>query len=317
MDLKDKRLLLELFNDSRASFTTIAEQIGVSKEVCRYNYEKMLESKVIKKIIPIIDFYRLGFNIYRLHIKLEPISNEEKLAFIEKIKKIKKLVWVDEIYGKWDLLIHLYLENNSEFDIIYNQLLNENGSIIEDKVMTIITNITYYSPNYLIEDSKRYEIEIGGEYKKQDIDESKKIIINSFFEDARVPIVNIASKLNLTLNAVKYQIKGLKEEGIIKGFIPIIDYEKYGYEHFNVKIELLKPNQKEEFIRAIKTNPNVTLLIESLGKYDIEFDCEYQKVQILLQLITEYKKKFKIKDYEITFDNHEVMIESYHKNLFI
>lgn len=311
----DLKLLLELFNDGRESFSQLGKKCLISKEVVRYKYLRLKEIKIIKKIVPIIDFFRIGLNLYRLQIKFEPIDENQKNIFIEYLKSLNKIILVDEVYGKWDLVIHFYLKNNKEFDLIYDDLIEKHGELIEEKLFTIITNISYFPPNYLLENSNREEIKIGNKYSNLIIDENQNNIILKLFEDGRQNLVNIADKLETSINNIKYHMKELQKKEILIKTIPIINSKKLGFEHFNIKLELLKPNEKKKLINQLKSNLNVVQIIESLGKYDLEFDCEFEKVHNLIELINNIRKEIKIKDYEILFDNDEILNEIYLKKL--
>ena len=69
LDKLDQKLLLELYKDARQSNAQIGKTLLCSKEVIQYRLKRLEENGIITKYIPIINFSRLGYTIYRLQIK--------------------------------------------------------------------------------------------------------------------------------------------------------------------------------------------------------------------------------------------------------
>lgn len=61
------------------------------------------------------------------------------------------------------------------------------------------------------------------------MDELDRAILQSLNEDARKSYRDIAKELHVSLSTVSHRIKKLEEEGIIRGYIPLIDAQKVGY----------------------------------------------------------------------------------------
>lgn len=73
-----------------------------------------------------------------------------------------------------------------------------------------------------------------------------KRIIKILQDDARTSITDIAKKVGLSRNAVKYRIKMLEREGYIKKYNTVIEPEKFGKKLmilFNFDVELQKLKQ--------------------------------------------------------------------------
>lgn len=65
---------------------------------------------------------------------------------------------------------------------------------------------------------------------KVDLDELDFQILRTLEEDARKSCREIAEKLRVATGTVYNRIKKLTDEGVIKGYIPVIDPVKIGYE---------------------------------------------------------------------------------------
>lgn len=307
IDNLDKKIILQLFENARQSNIQIAKNIYSSKEVVSYRIKNLIKKEIIQKIIPLIDFSKLGFSIYRLQIKLNPISEEEKKKFIKYVENIQNINWVDEIVGKWHIVILFYIKNSNEFNFIYEKLIEDFGYLIDEKEFSIISSIYYYPPNYLCE-SKRFEIVTGKFYDHIEIEDNAKLIIKELFINGRISYIDLASKLNVSISTIKYHMKYLKDKSILVGFQPILNINKLGYEHFKVVLNISNPKERILLEKELKINPNIVHITNSIGNYDFEFECEFEKVQELLNLLENIKKRIKLKEYEIIYNNEEFLI---------
>jgi DNA-binding Lrp family transcriptional regulator len=60
------------------------------------------------------------------------------------------------------------------------------------------------------------------------MDDTDRSIIGSLLEDARTSYRELARNLGLSVNTVIRRIKDMRDDGILLGFIPIIDAKKVG-----------------------------------------------------------------------------------------
>ena len=67
MDLKDKRILAELFNNSRQSFSSIGKSVSLPKGVVKFRYDKLKESKILDLCCTIINKKALGYNDVKIY----------------------------------------------------------------------------------------------------------------------------------------------------------------------------------------------------------------------------------------------------------
>ncbi|WP_293026987.1 Lrp/AsnC family transcriptional regulator [Natronococcus sp.] len=64
----------------------------------------------------------------------------------------------------------------------------------------------------------------------EELDEVDRAILYLLQEDARFnSAADIAGKVDVTANTVRNRIQRLEERGIIRGYIPLIDYEQADY----------------------------------------------------------------------------------------
>ncbi|MBI2129293.1 Lrp/AsnC family transcriptional regulator [Candidatus Woesearchaeota archaeon] len=104
----------------------------------------------------------------------------------------------------------------------------------------------------------------------KETDEIDKKIVNLLLFDADITNRDIASRCGIALGTVNNRIKRLKRTGIIKKKTIIVDYEKLGYT-IEVLIALkIKKGRFYEIVKKLAADPNVFLVMDITGDYDVE-----------------------------------------------
>jgi DNA-binding Lrp family transcriptional regulator len=102
------------------------------------------------------------------------------------------------------------------------------------------------------------------------IKESDLNLLAYLYSHNREPATRIAKALKLTREQVDYKIKKFEEEKIIKGYIPIVDYSKLGYNLITtLLIKFNKPSKISEFKQKYKSDQHRISYGELLAEYDL------------------------------------------------
>lgn len=62
------------------------------------------------------------------------------------------------------------------------------------------------------------------------MDDIDKKILRCLYENARIPLREIAERLGVSVSTVSVRIKNLEKEKVILGYIPLLDPSKLGYD---------------------------------------------------------------------------------------
>lgn len=103
---------------------------------------------------------------------------------------------------------------------------------------------------------------------KNNIDELDLKIIRELQKDARKSYREIADNLKIAEGTVYNRVSKLKSQGIIKGFIPDIDYSKLGYDLEAVIGIVVKGGHLQEVEKRLSSEPNVSAVYDVTGEYD-------------------------------------------------
>ena len=89
IDLKDKRILKELFVNARTPYSIIARKVGLSKEVVHYRIKKLMDKGLLWGFNTIYNVQKLNWEIYLIYIKLRNINNEIEQDIIKSLSRTK------------------------------------------------------------------------------------------------------------------------------------------------------------------------------------------------------------------------------------
>lgn len=88
-------------------------------------------------------------------------------------------------------------------------------------------------------------------------------------KDARKSLREIAEKLGVAEGTVYNRINKLKKLGLIKKFIPVIDYSKLGYDIIAIIGITAEGGHLVEIEEMIAEEPNVTAVYDVTGEFDV------------------------------------------------
>ena len=127
-------------------------------------------------------------------------------------------------------------------------------------------------------------------------------------KNSRIEYKELAEKIKLTANAIKYRIKNLEAVGIIKGYTASIDIRKFGYEWYNLQLKLTSNKKESELKQFLRQNSKVIYFYNYLGheNWDLDVGVIVKNSIDLREFILELREKFgdvlKIYDLYVTVE---------------
>ena len=109
LDLKDKRILKELFYNCRMSYSKIAKNVGLSKQVVLYRINRLLKLGLLRGFNTVIDLNKLGLNLFLVHVKMRYIKNEDEV--MTQLINHKNILWIIKSMGGFDLTLKICANN--------------------------------------------------------------------------------------------------------------------------------------------------------------------------------------------------------------
>jgi len=295
LDLKDRKILYELDSNARQSASQIAKKVGLSTEVVNYRIKK-LEKEVITQYQLIANLSKLGILQFKICLALQHLNSEKQDKIISELKKNKAVKWIVSSKGNWDLILSLETDSIEKIDSLKNEILAKFSNYVNRKSISILVEASTFNRDYLIDDKQstgreRIIMKHDGKVK---IDKLDLDILKLLGQNARKPIVDIATEIKTSARVVNYRIKQMIKDKIILGFKIALDYEKLGIRFYKTFIYLDSPKKDrvEELLHHLESNKNVTHHVRVLGNWDLEPEFEVYSEKEFDNIIIELKDKF-------------------------
>jgi Lrp/AsnC family transcriptional regulator for asnA, asnC and gidA len=99
----------------------------------------------------------------------------------------------------------------------------------------------------------------------------KDLIILSILQNgARIPISEIAKKVGLSENGVRYRLEKLEEEGYIKNYVVLLNPRKFGKKTFAIFNLELENKQIKTSIKKLAEIEDLIKIYQTTGQYSIK-----------------------------------------------
>jgi len=294
VDLKDRKILLELDLNSRQTASQIGRKVGLSKEVVNYRINNLVKNGFIKYFYITLNTLMLGYLHYKIYFKLQNVEPEKEKELIDYFVKNKNCIWLGTCRGNWDLAVSLLARSPSHFGRLYQQIINDYGKFFLEKNILLIEKAPTFNRAYFQEKIQPIEFEYVEKEEIPKLDNIDKKILSILSTNARMPFIDLMEKLKLTRDVATYRIKRLQKRGIIQGFRTSFNLEKLGYSYYKVLFTFKNLNEKreKEFISYCKLNRNIVQYIKLIGNWDVEIEFEVQNDTQLHNFLLDIRTKF-------------------------
>ena len=101
-------------------------------------------------------------------------------------------------------------------------------------------------------------------------------IVRALNEDARKSLREIARELDSSVTAVSRKLKLLERSGAIKGYIPIVDAQHFGYDLMAIIALRISQGKLLETQERISKDPRVAAVYDVTGEWDSLVICRFR-----------------------------------------
>ncbi len=127
------------------------------------------------------------------------------------------------------------------------------------------------------------------------LDSYDRKILFELDRNARITTSELAKKIKKSKQFVDYRIKRLEEEGVIKGYVSVIDYSKLGYISMRIyfKLHNITPKEQEEMEEELIKDKEVWWLVTLEGSWDIAYAMAVKNVLEFYDYWDKIMKKYR------------------------
>ncbi len=292
MDVKNKKILFEMSQNSRISLKELAKKVGLNENTTLYRLKKLEKNEVILGTHAIIDNTLLGFLGFRVYIKFKGTTAEKEKEITEWLKKQDEAHVITINTGFVDCLVISWVKHTIDFHEFIHKFKEHYKDHSEILEISPYVRAHHFNRNYLVEKGNNKVITIGNE-KEVNFDDLDTDILKLLSQNARLSSLEISKKLQVQSRTIIERIKKLEKKEIIKGYSINLNIEKIGYEYHKLNI-IFEKNIKYPQLISYSSNIKNTLFIdETTSKYDYELNLEVKDYAELEGIINKIKEDFK------------------------
>ena len=294
LNQKDREILFHLSLNGRSNLAQLSKKTKLSKEVIHYRLKNLEKSGVIEGYYAVVNTYKIGKVFFRVYMKTINMTTRIEKKFIEFLKNHPKVTWVVEVDGDFDFLYVVWANDIIEFEKVYKEINDKFGKYMQEKFFSVMTNVYYFKYKYLVgREDGTFKL-TGGELEYPKLDDLDLKLLSLLSNEGRLPLVEIASRLNTNSKLIKTRMKRLEKLGIITCYNVKINHNLLGYAQRKVMLNLndISSGTVKKLISFITFHKSTIYITMAIGQYDIEFEMMESGHQDFHNLLKDLKNNF-------------------------
>ncbi len=300
LDKINRKILSSLSRNCKSSLKSISHDSLCSKQSV-FKRIKRLEKDVILKYKVVVDSFKIGFENVYIYLKITGIDDAHLSSELKEILNYEEVSWVAKLFGDYDIVISFNYKNRIDIirfiDLIHDKLGN---SILDENI--------FFTRKFLIPCLSFEKKSVSHQFvseetgKKINLTSLQSSLISELEKNAKSRLIELSSKLKISLKKLSKQLELLEKEGILLGYTTLFRYESIGYLWTSCLLEMMPGTGKEsnKVVSQISSNPSVSWVAISI-EGTIIFDFLSKDYYSLRSFVNSLKSNFKreIKDYKI------------------
>ena len=303
LDKLDRRLILELDRNARVSFAGISKRLRIPEETVRYRTNGLVRSGVIQTFLTVIDAGKLGNSYCKVLLKLSNVDETGVAGLTEYLLKENAVNWIARMDGPWDLGFTVRVRHMQELSVILDALREKYHHCIHRLIVAVNIQVDFLTHAYLT--GKKRKLEAGASYFSPEgglkTDEKDIRILREMADNPRRPVSEIAAAVGVSPPTIHSRLADLERCGVIRGYRVVLNSQVAGHINYYVLVylNLVSRERLGQFVRFMRTRPNIIYIVKSLGEWDYELNIEVESIQQYRAIMMEMMKAFPdlVRDY--------------------
>ncbi|MBU0456988.1 MAG: winged helix-turn-helix transcriptional regulator [Nanoarchaeota archaeon] len=278
IDLVDRKILFMLAQNAHFSYSTISKHVKLSREAVKQRVVRLQKQKVILGFQAVIDVSQLDYSTYHIFAQLNNPTTIIEENFVKELTNDSSVNALLKYTGVFDFEISYMMKDINTL----NEKLKELSSkdIKKYVVYTLLKTIVSKSYPKCMYDFSLEIKNVGSDgsffsnfQKKKTpakFDEIDYKLLTIIADDARINMVELARKLDVSVDTAIYRVKKLISAKVIMDFRPIINYAAFGYSVYCLffKFRNFTKEKESAFNLYLKENENILWSANCLGDFN-------------------------------------------------
>jgi len=290
LDKIDRKILFELDKNCRISTIKLAKLVRKSRQAVEYRINHLAQKGIITGFQTAINPHKLGYKLYKFYLKLRNVP-EEKEKLLAYLKNSGIVYWMGECSGSWDLIFAIFARDDYELFDFKNDLISKFHKILIEEEGQNLLDVKQFSKRYLT-DSLVDPVMFGGDVVNNELDKIDYLILEKIVNNARISLVELASKLKSSALIIKRRLKKMEEKGIIIQYRIGIDLKKLGLELYKavIRIDRYNVEDQKKLLQFFSSLSQIQYFIKNL--WTIEPELVVKDYNEYYSVIEDLKKQF-------------------------
>lgn len=302
LDLKDRKILYYLDENSRQPLSKLGKKVGLPKNVVSYRLNRLVEKGVIRSFFTVVNPFRLGYTSFGFYLVLQYATSAIKADIIDYFARNKNTWYVTSIDGYFDIGVGVWVKDPSHFYHVWIDILKKYRYFIEHHKIINFVQTHAYRHTYLLDETtfkERSEFIFTGAAPSVKIDELDTQLLRLLSTNARMPANDLAERLHTTATTVRYRINKLEKVKVIQGYRIAIDIGQLGFKDFRIDMDLKDYTKRKQIISYISRKPHLTFIFTSIGHADLQLNFRVKHLDDIHEIMRDLNEKFPecIRDY--------------------
>ncbi|MDD5096374.1 MAG: winged helix-turn-helix transcriptional regulator [Candidatus ainarchaeum sp.] len=264
IDLKDRKILYILAQNSRLPTNRIAKLVGLSKDAVLYRIRRLDKMGMVYKYFTRMNPASFGYTSFQLTLSLSP-KKEEMEKIIRHIQMHPFCMNAFTMLGRWDILAEFAVKNDEDVYRIVSDISDACGTALNDLEVKSCAFL-YKKTNFMDAvgevgmqpfSSRRSARVQKGPVK---LDAKDAAVLRSLDGNGRKKIVDIVKETGLERDAVGYRKRDLEEAGVIENYGAALNIQALGFQSYYIEFGLknITPEYEAKLRAYFTTQKGVT-----------------------------------------------------------
>ncbi len=114
IDKKDIQILKIISEEALMPLYEIGDKVGISADAAAYRIKNLINSGIIIKFIPVINYVSLSFNLHTVLLNISALDEDKEKILGDFLSKNKSTLWAVKTIGRFNVLIYLLVKDIEE-----------------------------------------------------------------------------------------------------------------------------------------------------------------------------------------------------------
>lgn len=132
----------------------------------------------------------------------------------------------------------------------------------------------------------------------RNVDDTDMAILRALSKNARASYREIAAEVGVAVGTVQHRLQKLEDKKILEGFMPVINYNRLGYEVDAIIALEISRDKTDEINKMLKKNRHVKSIYQTTGDVDVFVRVQFRNSEelydfLMNELTDQYVKRSK------------------------